>query len=140
MGNRDRPIAALPCPFARPVDCGWAWLVQDGDNVSVVKTGNADTPMTLGLKPLLTIDVREHAYYLEYQNRRADYVNGLSRSRYYLRERVGARRRHQWKLRTWNTRFSESSRAPFFCCFWAWHATTISCWRAQSQRTGRALR
>ncbi len=56
---------------------GWAWLVQDGDKVRVVKTGNADTPMTQGLKPLLTIDVWEHAYYLDYQNRRADYVNAL---------------------------------------------------------------
>ncbi|MFZ6771729.1 superoxide dismutase [Undibacterium sp. SXout7W] len=54
---------------------GWAWLVLDGDKLKVVKTGNADVPQTKGLKPLLTIDVWEHAYYLDYQNRRADYVN-----------------------------------------------------------------
>jgi len=56
---------------------GWAWLVLDGDKIKAVKTGNADNPMTEGMKPLLTIDVWEHAYYLDYQNRRADYVKGV---------------------------------------------------------------
>jgi Fe-Mn family superoxide dismutase len=56
---------------------GWAWLVKDGDKLKVVKTGNADTPLTSTMKPLLTIDVWEHAYYLDYQNRRADYVNAV---------------------------------------------------------------
>jgi Fe-Mn family superoxide dismutase len=56
---------------------GWAWLVQDGEKLRIVKTANADTPLTQRLKPLLTIDVWEHAYYLDYQNRRADYVNAL---------------------------------------------------------------
>ena len=56
---------------------GWAWLVEDGGKLKVVKTGNADNPMTRGMKPLLTIDVWEHAYYLDYQNRRADYVNAV---------------------------------------------------------------
>ena len=56
---------------------GWAWLVQDGDKLKVVKTSNADLPLTNGLKPLLTIDVWEHAYYLDYQNRRVDYVNAV---------------------------------------------------------------
>jgi Fe-Mn family superoxide dismutase len=55
---------------------GWAWLVQDPDKkLKVVKTGNADTPMARGTTCLLTCDVWEHAYYLDYQNRRADYVN-----------------------------------------------------------------
>jgi Fe-Mn family superoxide dismutase len=53
---------------------GWAWLVQDGGRLAVVKTGNADSPASKGQRPLLTIDVWEHAYYLDYQNRRADYV------------------------------------------------------------------
>ena len=53
---------------------GWAWLVAEGDALKVVKTGNAETPLTSGMKPLVTIDVWEHAYYLDYQNRRADYV------------------------------------------------------------------
>ena len=56
---------------------GWAWLVLDGDKLKVIKTGNADSPLTKGMKPLLTIDVWEHAYYLDYQNRRVDYVNAV---------------------------------------------------------------
>jgi len=56
---------------------GWAWLVEDAGTLKVVKTGNADNPLTRGMKPLFTIDVWEHAYYLDYQNRRADYVNAV---------------------------------------------------------------
>ncbi|MBN2557109.1 MAG: superoxide dismutase [Anaerolineales bacterium] len=56
---------------------GWAWLVLEGDKLKVVKTANADVPMSMGFTPLLTIDVWEHAYYLDYQNRRADYVNAV---------------------------------------------------------------
>jgi len=56
---------------------GWAWLVKDGDKLQVTKTSNADLPLTKGMKPLLTIDVWEHAYYLDYQNRRVDYVNAV---------------------------------------------------------------
>jgi Fe-Mn family superoxide dismutase len=53
---------------------GWAWLVFDKGKLRIVKTGNADIPLTRGLVPLLTIDVWEHAYYLDYQNRRKDYI------------------------------------------------------------------
>ena len=53
---------------------GWTWLVLDGDKLRIVTTGNADTPLAHGLKPLFTVDVWEHAYYLDYQNRRGDYV------------------------------------------------------------------
>jgi Fe-Mn family superoxide dismutase len=56
---------------------GWVWLVLNGDKLEVTKTANAEVPMTTGLKPLLTIDVWEHAYYLDYQNRRADYVSAI---------------------------------------------------------------
>ena len=56
---------------------GWAWLVSDGDKLKIINTINAETPMTSGLKPLLTIDVWEHAYYLDYQNRRVDYLKEL---------------------------------------------------------------
>ncbi len=56
---------------------GWVWLVLEGDKLKVVKTGNAEVPMTSGLKPLLALDVWEHAYYLDYQNRRTDYVNAV---------------------------------------------------------------
>jgi Fe-Mn family superoxide dismutase len=57
---------------------GWAWLVAEpSGKLAVVKTGNADNPLQEGLKPLWVIDVWEHAYYLDYQNRRADYVKGV---------------------------------------------------------------
>jgi Fe-Mn family superoxide dismutase len=56
---------------------GWAWLVLDGDKLKIVKTANAETPITSGLKPLITIDVWEHAYYLDYQNKRVDHVNAV---------------------------------------------------------------
>ncbi len=54
---------------------GWVWLVLDGDSVAVTKTPNADTPLTTEQKPLLTLDVWEHAYYLDYQNDRGGYVD-----------------------------------------------------------------
>lgn len=53
---------------------GWAWLVLDGNDLRIVKTGNADTPLAHGWKALLTVDVWEHAYYLDFQNRRPDYL------------------------------------------------------------------
>jgi Fe-Mn family superoxide dismutase len=53
---------------------GWAWLVADKGQLKLVKTPNAETPLTTGQTALLTIDVWEHAYYLDYQNRRADFV------------------------------------------------------------------
>jgi len=56
---------------------GWAWLVQEHGKLKVVSTGNAENPLTKGATPLLTIDVWEHAYYLDHQNRRVDYVNGV---------------------------------------------------------------
>jgi superoxide dismutase, Fe-Mn family len=56
---------------------GWGWLVVDGGALKIVKTGNADVPFTKGQKPLLTIDVWEHAYYLDHQNKRAAYVDAV---------------------------------------------------------------
>ena len=57
---------------------GWAWLCEDKDGaLSIVQTQNADNPMTQGLKPLLTIDVWEHAYYIDYRNRRAAYLEAV---------------------------------------------------------------
>lgn len=54
---------------------GWAWLTEKDGKLQVVKTSNADTPLAHGMKPLVTVDVWEHAYYLDYQNRRADFVD-----------------------------------------------------------------
>jgi Fe-Mn family superoxide dismutase len=53
---------------------GWAWLVVDAGKLKITRTANADTPMAAGKSCLLAIDVWEHAYYLDYQNRRADHV------------------------------------------------------------------
>jgi superoxide dismutase, Fe-Mn family len=56
---------------------GWAWLLLDGKTLKVTQTANADTPLAHGQTPLLTIDVWEHAYYLDYQNRRAEYASAV---------------------------------------------------------------
>lgn len=77
FGSVDACKKELASAAVSQFGSGWAWLVIEGDVLKVVKTANANVPMTLGLKPLLTIDVWEHAYYLDYQNRRADYVNVL---------------------------------------------------------------
>src|SRR5690606_37701510 len=53
---------------------GWAWLVADGGSVAVVDTANQDSPLIEGRTPILGLDVWEHAYYLNYQNRRPDYI------------------------------------------------------------------
>lgn len=56
---------------------GWAWLVVDGDKLAEVSSANQDCPLSEGKKPILCLDVWEHAYYLKYQNRRADYVDNF---------------------------------------------------------------
>ena len=56
---------------------GWAWLVADAGQFKIVKTANADTPIAHGQTPLITCDVWEHAYYLDFQNRRPDYVQAF---------------------------------------------------------------
>ncbi|MFM7509657.1 MAG: superoxide dismutase [Actinomycetota bacterium] len=54
---------------------GWAWLVDNGSGLEIMKTGNADLPLKHGAKALLTIDVWEHAYYIDYRNARPNYIN-----------------------------------------------------------------
>ncbi len=56
---------------------GWAWLVEDGDKLKIVKTSNAMTPIVDKQKPIITIDVWEHAYYLDYQNRRPEFADAF---------------------------------------------------------------
>jgi Fe-Mn family superoxide dismutase len=56
---------------------GWGWLVSEGGKLRIVKTPNAENPLSKGATALLTIDVWEHAYYLDYQNRRPDYANAV---------------------------------------------------------------
>jgi Fe-Mn family superoxide dismutase len=77
FGTLDACKKELATAATAQFGSGWAWLVLDGDKLKVVKTGNAEAPMAAGQKPLLTIDVWEHAYYLDYQNRRVDYVNAV---------------------------------------------------------------
>ena len=75
FGTVDACKKELAAAATTQFGSGWAWLVLDGDKLKVVKTSNAYVPLTKGMKPLLNIDVWEHAYYLDYQNRRADYLN-----------------------------------------------------------------
>lgn len=77
FGSVDACKKELATAATTQFGSGWAWLVKDGDKLQVTKTSNADLPLTKGLTPLLTIDVWEHAYYLDYQNRRPDYVNAV---------------------------------------------------------------
>ena len=56
---------------------GWAWLVVDGGDIDVISTANQDSPIMDGKTPILGLDVWEHAYYLNYQNRRPDYVQAF---------------------------------------------------------------
>jgi len=74
-GTYDRFVEELKNAGLTQFGSGWTWLVLDGDALKIVKTANADNPLTKGMKPLLTIDVWEHAYYLDYQNRRGDYLS-----------------------------------------------------------------
>ncbi|MGB8699770.1 MAG: superoxide dismutase [Thermosynechococcaceae cyanobacterium] len=74
FGSFDEFKAAFKQAGATQFGSGWAWLVLDSGVLKVTKTPNADNPLTHGQVPLLTMDVWEHAYYLDYQNRRPDYM------------------------------------------------------------------
>ena len=77
LGGYDKFKADLSAAAVTQFGSGWAWLVSEAGTLKIVKTGNAEVPLTKGQKPLLTIDVWEHAYYLDYQNLRAKYVETL---------------------------------------------------------------
>lgn len=74
LGGYDKFVEQFKAAGATQFGSGWAWLVVEGGKLKVTKTGNADTPMVHGQTALLTIDVWEHAYYLDYQNRRPDFI------------------------------------------------------------------
>ncbi len=74
LGGYDKFVDAFKQAGATQFGSGWAWLVLDGGKLKITKTGNADLPMVHGQKALLTMDVWEHAYYLDYQNKRPDYI------------------------------------------------------------------
>jgi superoxide dismutase, Fe-Mn family len=77
FGSYDKFKSELANTAVTQFGSGWAWLVAEAGALKLVKTGNAENPMTKGQTPLLTIDVWEHAYYLDYQNRRPDHVNAV---------------------------------------------------------------
>ena len=77
FGSHDRFIEELRTAGLSQFGSGWAWLVLRDDKLEITKTPNAGTPITQGMKPLLAVDVWEHAYYLDYQNRRADYLDAF---------------------------------------------------------------
>lgn len=77
FGSVDACKKELSAAAVAQFGSGWAWLVLEGAKLKVLKTANAETPLTHGSRPLLTIDVWEHAYYLDYQNRRVDHVNAV---------------------------------------------------------------
>jgi len=75
FGSFDAFVEAFKNAGMTQFGSGWAWLVLEGGKLKVTKTANGDTPMVHGQKALLTVDVWEHAYYLDYQNKRADYID-----------------------------------------------------------------
>ena len=77
FGGDETFAAAFKAAATGHFGSGWAWLVLDGKTLRIVTTSNADTPLVHGQTPLLVIDVWEHAYYLDHQERRAAYVAGV---------------------------------------------------------------
>ncbi len=80
FGSFDAFVDAFKAAGATQFGSGWAWLVLDNGTLKVTKTLNADNPLTSGQVPLITMDVWEHAYYLDYQNKRPDYIESFLKS------------------------------------------------------------
>lgn len=74
FGSFEAFVEQFKTAGATQFGSGWAWLILDGGTLKITKTANADLPLAHGQKALLTMDVWEHAYYLDYQNRRPDYM------------------------------------------------------------------
>ena len=74
FGSFEAFVEQFKTAGATQFGSGWAWLVLDGGTLKITKTANADLPLAHGQTALLTMDVWEHAYYLDYQNRRPDYM------------------------------------------------------------------
>lgn len=75
FGSADELRSLLKAAGVNRFGSGWAWLVHDGSNLAITSSPNQDNPVTEGQRPLLGLDVWEHAYYLGYQNRRPDYID-----------------------------------------------------------------
>lgn len=77
FGSYEKFVEEFKAAAVGQFGSGWAWLVDDNGTLKITKTANADLPMVHGQKALLTVDVWEHAYYLDYQNRRPDFVQAF---------------------------------------------------------------
>lgn len=77
FGSYDAFVDAFKNAGLTQFGSGWAWLILEGGKLKITKTANAETPLAHGQKAILTVDVWEHAYYLDYQNRRADYLDSF---------------------------------------------------------------
>jgi Fe-Mn family superoxide dismutase len=81
LGGYDAFVAAFTEAATGQFGSGWAWLVLDGGKLGIETTANADSPLAHGRTPLLVVDVWEHAYYLDYQNRREEHVRAVVEKR-----------------------------------------------------------
>jgi superoxide dismutase, Fe-Mn family len=77
FGSYDRFAEDFAAAAVAQFGSGWAWLVEEGGKLKIVTTANADTPMARGIRCLLTIDVWEHAYYVDYRNQRERYLSAV---------------------------------------------------------------
>ncbi len=77
FGSYDRCVEAFAAAAAAQFGSGWAWLVEQDGKLQVQTTANADTPMARGIRCLLTVDVWEHAYYVDYRNQRERYLSAV---------------------------------------------------------------
>jgi len=77
FGSYENFVAEFKNAGATQFGSGWAWLVLESEKLKIVKTGNAETPLTTNAKPLMTMDVWEHAYYLDFQNARPSYIDSF---------------------------------------------------------------
>jgi superoxide dismutase, Fe-Mn family len=74
FGSLDKFKEEFKAAATTQFGSGWAWLIKDGDGLKITKSGNAENPIAHGQTPLLTLDVWEHAYYIDFQNRRPDFI------------------------------------------------------------------
>jgi len=77
FGSYENFVNELKNMGVKQFGSGWAWLIWENNKLKITSTGNADTPIAQNQKPILTVDVWEHAYYLDYQNRRPDYLTAF---------------------------------------------------------------
>jgi Fe-Mn family superoxide dismutase len=77
FGSYEKFAEAFKNAGATQFGSGWAWLVEKSGKLELLQSANADTPIAQGIKPLLVVDVWEHAYYLDYQNRRPDFLQAF---------------------------------------------------------------